>query len=140
MAQITKRSQRIWTLGTVIFLLVSFIVGIVAQSNYRNRQKSELVSQIYSTQSQGYDPLALATAIIQNKDQIDYVSKHKAILNIQLSSIPADASPSIDKEQWCDSLQDIYDKSDIVASEYGWSATDLQSATTSVLIASDCEL
>ena len=140
-----RKQQTAWTLGTIAGIILILLAGVIAQSNYRTKQRNRILGEIYKdVRSQGTNQDKVAEAIVANKAKFEFIENHKPFINMSFKSVPADASldpntqyPTTSQEL-CKLLDEVYNDADWSNPKYGTDVALLKLGSDSLMAASGC--
>lgn len=138
-----RQRQAVWTVSTLLFIVLMLVLGVIIQSNYRENQARKVVTEVYNVaKSQNSNLNELAKTIVANSDQLQYLNDHPPILTADLkpvfSSADEEDSALEDSAKWCSILRDLYDQAEEVSAQNGWEVDAFKEDVLNTVLISNC--
>jgi len=131
--------KKIFLISTLVVLIIA--AAVLAQSFVRRNQTDRILTQIKESllaAKQTGDPKALATLLLNSKDELDFIQKHRPILNVRAMTSSADGPGGPDSE-WCNFLFDEFYDPWVGAITFNYDKRSYQEYILRLLKASGCE-
>src|SRR5688572_27055538 len=131
--------KRILLISILVILLVA--AGVLAQSFVRRNQTDRILTQIKDSlvaARQTGNAEALASLLQNSKEDLEFIQKHRPIINFQAMTSSADGPGGADSE-WCNMLFDEFYEPWVGAIRFNYDKRSYQEFILRLLDASGCE-